>query len=488
MLTTGRKMICTRVKKITRENVVKVIGETIGTFNMNKAQINYLYDYYRGIQPVLNRVKKIRPEICNKIVENRALEIVSFKTAYICGEPIQYVSRDGKEENSDYVSLLNSYMAYESKETKDKELFDWQHICGTSYRMITPSETADDETPFDIITVDPRECYVIYSADIKHRRLAGVLLQMNEDGEQYYSVFTDDSYFEIKNSTVINERSPLTQAAALAQAKTLEDVDWSQTGNYLGIPIIEYPANNARMGAFEPIKPLLEAINELDSSRIDGVSQFIQSLIVLYNCQLPDNTDKADIREKGIIELASVSENKADIKILSEQLNQTETQTLKDDLYRSVLTIVGMPSQSDGSTSDSSNNGAVIMRNGWTQAESRAKDSEMMFKLSEKEMLRYVLKIIKAKNEKFNLNLIDIDYRFTRRQYDALLTKAQVLTTLLATDKVAPRLCFNVCGLFIDPEEAAKESAEYIESISQKENVTVVDEFTETETDVLNDE
>ena len=460
----GRKTIYTREREITRDNVVAVIGKANSAFLSNQAQIQYLYNVYKGKQDILNRVKQIRPEICNKIVENRALEIVSFKTAYICGEPIQYVSGNDDENTCEAVSKLNSFMRMECKASKDKELFDWQHICGTSYRMVLPSD-GEDEAPFRLYTLDPRFCFVIYSSTVDHRRMAGVLWQKDAEGQPYFSVYTKDSYFEVHAGEVVFERSPFTQAEELARVERIKDADMNRLQNVNGIPIFEYPANQARMGAFEPVLSLLNAINDLDSNRLDGVAQFIQSLIVLYNCQLPEGTTANEIREKGIIELSSVNDNKAEIKILSEQLNQTETQTLKDDLYRSVLTIVGMPSQSDGSTSDSSNNGAVIMRNGWTQAESRAKDSEAMFKLSEHDMLRYVLRYCRMTGD-LDLKLIDVDYRFTRRQYDALLTKVQALTSLLGTDKVAPRLAFNVCGLFVDPEEAARESGEYVKTLA----------------------
>ena len=337
-----------------------------------------------------------------------------------------------------------------------------------------------------MLTLDPRFAGVIYSASVDHRQMAGFIAEKDEDGNPYFDVYTKDSFFRVQNGAVLFERSPETQAEALAEAVNADDIDWNRTQNVNGIPIFEYPLNEARMGAFECVTSLLEAINDLDSNRLDGIAQFIQSLVVLYNCQLPEGTTANVIREKGLIELSSVSDNKADIKILSEQLNQADTQTIKDDLYKSVLNIVGMPSTSDGNTSDSSNNGAVIMRNGWTQAESRAKDSEAMFKKSEHEMLRYVLRYLRRTGE-LDLRLIDVDYRFTRRQYDALLTKVQALTQMLSTDKIEPRLAFNTCGLFTDPEEAARESAVWFKKMTEKaakngqtaektENDVVVDE------------
>lgn len=104
----GRRIIKTSVTEITDENVVDVLRKALATHDLNRSEIDYLWKYYRGDQPIRNRVKDVRPEICNKITENRANEIVSFKVGYLCGEPIQYVSRNGGEEIVKQINTLNS--------------------------------------------------------------------------------------------------------------------------------------------------------------------------------------------------------------------------------------------------------------------------------------------------------------------------------------------------------------------------------------------
>lgn len=79
----GRRVIKTSVRTITDENVTEVLQKALGTHELNRSEIDYLYKYYKGDQPIRHRVKDVRPEICNKIVENRANEIVSFKHAKI---------------------------------------------------------------------------------------------------------------------------------------------------------------------------------------------------------------------------------------------------------------------------------------------------------------------------------------------------------------------------------------------------------------------
>ena len=149
-----------------------------------------------------------------------------------------------------------------------------------------------------------------------------------------------------------------------------------------------------------------------------------------------------------------------DAKYLTQELNQTQTQTLVDYMYQTVLTICGMPSTSGGNTSDSSNNGAVILKNGWQSAEARAKDTELLFKKSERRFLKIAMSIANiVADDDFNASSIEI--RFTRRNYENLQEKAQVLLQMLSSDKIHPRLAFAHCGMFADPEVAYTASMEY---------------------------
>lgn len=451
----GRRQIFTNYKEdeIDDSNIVEIINTANTTHQTNVNEIEYLYNYYKGDQPILDRTKEVRDDILNKIVENRANEIVNFKVAYLCGEPITYVARNSDSNVVDNVAKLNGMMLSESKASKDRELFEWQFICGTSYRMILPDSNFDDsndeleEAPFELFTLDPRQAFVIYKNDYSKKPLLCVYTVTNSENETVYNVYSKDKYWEIINDEITN-----TDSYSLGR-----------------LPIIEYPCNNSRLGAFEVVLPLLDALNVCSSNRLDGVEQFIQSLLVLYNCQLDDDVTANRIREQGMILLKSIGENKADIKEISSELNQTQTQTLVDYLYNTVLTIVGMPSQSNASQSDSSNNGAVILKNGWQSAEARAKDSELMFKQSEQETIKLVLTICQNL-EPLNLKISDIDYRFTRRCYEDVYTKSQVLNLLLSNDKVNPKLAFNVSGLFSDPETAYKESMDWFNSLQS--NIT----------------
>lgn len=444
----GRKKIFTDVTEITRDNVLEVLRKALITHWSNKADMEYLYAYYKGRQPVLNRQKEVRPEIKNTVVENRANEIVSFKVGYLMGEPIQYVSRSDSKSVADKITTLNGYCLSEDKAAKDKELADWFHICGTAYRMVLPDsvfERESDEAPFEIYTLDPRFAFVVYANSIGEPPVMGVKYIQRSDGAVIYSIYTKDRYFEVENQSIIVREE--------AQS--------------LGIPIIEYPANNARLGAFEIVLPLLDAINTVDSNRLDGVEQFVQALMLFHNVDISVD-DFSKLRDDGAIKFKDIDpQYKAEIKYLTSELNQSQTQTLVDHLYNTVLTICGMPNR-NGGTSTSDTGSAVIMRDGWSAAEARAKDSELMFKLSEKEFLKLVLRICSDLSD-LELKLSDVEVRFTRRNYENISQKATVLTTMLSNPKIAPVLAFTHCGMFSDPQLAYRMSMDYAEEREKKD-------------------
>ena len=447
----GRTVIVTDATQITSKNVVEEVKKAMVTHTTNRSEIQYLWDYYRGKQPILYRKKEIRPEICNKIVENRANEIVSFKVGYLCGEPIQYICRNSEDNVSDGISQLNEMMFSEDKATQDKEIVEWQMICGTAFRLVLPDkeyEEDSEDAPFELRTLNPLDTFVVYSNDVDSKPIMAVKYSTDEFGQNTYSVYSDTGFWKIKDDKIQQSDEHI-----------------------LGmIPIFEYPANNARQGAFEIVLPLLDELNNIASNRMDGIEQFIQSFVKFINCDI-DEKEFIALKEMGAIKVKSIDGQNADVDIVTTELNQGQTQITKDDVYQAILTICGMPNRNGGS-STSDTGAAVLLRDGWSLAEARAKDSELMFKKSEKQVLRLVLKICRDTNgtptEVSNLRLKDIELQFTRRNYEAIQSKSQVLVSMLQQSKIHPRLAFESSGLFIDPERAYSLSMEYAEEQSKK--------------------
>ena len=453
--TFGRKPIYTPYTEVNEENVIDILREAIPIFEQNASDCNYLYNYYKGNQPILNRVKEIRPEICNTIVVNRAYEIVTFKTGRFLFKPIQYVNRS--ENTTDEVNALNSFMYAENKSGKDRELVDWMHICGHSYRMIVDAPLAD-MTPFHIYSVEPTNAFVVYSNRFDKKRLLGVYVTTRLDEEQNkvktYTAYTDTMVYTVENYTVVEARPHI-----------LGD-----------IPIVEYPANYARLGCFEMVIELLDAINLATSNRQDGLEQFIQALLVFKNIDLEEG-DVSKLKNEGAICIPEGS----DVDYLVHELNQSQTQTLVDDLYQAVLTICGMPNRQSGSKSTSDNKGAVVLRDGWSSASTAVKETRQYFEASERIMLEMALKMFNVyrnaeQNGRQDLTVSDIVVHFDEGEFENMLEKAQVLTMLLSNDWVHPKNAYAFSNITPDPESAYLAGKEFHEAQEAKEVELLMEE------------
>lgn len=436
----GRKTIYTSVEIIDETNIVDVLNKALSIHSENEKNINYLENYYTGNQPILYKTKDIRPGINNKIVENHAYEIVEFMVGQECGEPIQYVRRGTDKSKSDEVQKLNNFMAYENKSYWDSELSRWKHICGTSYKICYPDKDADitnDECPFGIDVPRPQDTFVIYSSQLGKRPMIGVYRTVDESNINVYHCYARDTYYKIKESKIIDNKP-----------------------NGVGeILIVEYPNNSRRLSTIEIVMGIMDAINSVQSNRLDGIEQFVQAFMKFVNCQIDENTFLA-MCKLGALEVKGEPGLPADIDLISKELNQEQTQITKDDLYKAILIILGMPSREQNTGGDTGS--AVYLRNGWDFAEKRSENNEKPIEKSEKEFLKIALKILNT-NELIDLKLSDIEIKFTRSKSDNMVVKTQALRGQLDSG-IDPQIAIKTCELYADPEDVYNKSKDVMDA------------------------
>lgn len=221
---------------------------------------------------------------------------------------------------------------------------------------------------------------------------------------------------------------------------------------------------------------LLDSYNLCLSDRLDGVEQFIQALMVFEGVDI-SREDFLELKDLGAIKLPPAMEGRSSrVYYLSEQLDQGQTQTLVDNIKQTILEIVGMLSQGSANTSDSSNNGAMIINNGWWHAESRALETGGYWKKSETEFLKIILKICQEANALSDLKVSDVEPKLGRHSYQDLLTKSQTFTTLMSTG-VPPIQAYKYSGLDSDPEAASLQYTEYRSDEEAKEEQKIQEEL-----------
>lgn len=485
----GRRKIYTSYepKDLTPEKFKEILPEILRQHEVNANEIDYLYNFYKGKQPIWEKEKIVRPEINNKVLENHAYEIVEFKKSYVFGEPIQYVQKgekDGEKINPE-ISLLNTYMESEDKSSLDKEIAEWQYICGTAYRWVEfDDKGAEDDAPFELSVPDPRNTFVVYHNGIKEYPLFGGYISyfsdhvMNSEDNpiavnyRMITIYTDDRkyLFKEENDELTLVQQPISVFNSFVDAYPL---------TVKGQRIIEYPLNNSRIGLIELVMSGLNTLNDIKSADIDGIEQFVQSLLVFVNQEITPERFR-ELVALGAIEVTSSDPNKpADVKLLTNQLVHSETKIVLDDTYDNILSTVGIPRLND-KPSGGDTGQARLLGEGWTMADERAKQDELSFKKSERQFLKLILAICKeADKDKAegikDLKLRDIEIKFTRNRSDNLLVKTQGLMNM-QTAQVPPDIAFVTCGLFSDPNDVYQKAKKYYGDSLWKEETANTEE------------
>lgn len=468
----GRRVIkCSLTKKeLSAKKIQEILPQVLREHAKNAREIDYLYNYYKGKQPILRKEKVVRPEINNVVLENHAFEIVEFKKAYVYGEPVQYVQKGEKKNETinPEISELNKFMESEDKSSQDKELAEWQYICGTAYRWADLDNQRDeDEAPFELSVPDPRNTFVVYSSGIQqeplfcgHYSYFSDRIQ-SEDGNEtinkyrIITIYTDDFMCQFRESFGICDL--LDFELPVNEEETIKVKEYPLVVK--GQRIIEYPLNQARLGLVELVMTQLNALNKIKSDDLDGIDQFVQSLLVFVNQEIDLPTFKTLVANGAIQVTSSDPSKPADVKLLTSQLMHSETKIVTDDLYNNVLTVCGVPRLND-KPSGGDTGQARLLGEGWTMADERAKQDELAFKKSERRFLKLILKLCNYKKKLQNLKISDIDIKFTRNKSDNLLVKTQGLMHMKEA-QVSPDIAFTICGLFSDPNDVYAKSKQY---------------------------
>lgn len=440
----GRKVIYAdyRPEEMDEKTITTILNRVFFLHQQNANEIDYLEKYYKGYQPIIGKTKDVRPTINNTVVENNAYFITEFKKSYVFGEPIQYVQR-GDIANAE-VSALNSYMLAEDKYPKDTELAESLYISGIAHRIVLPD--INEDSPFSINNLDSKTTFCVYSSYLPHEMLFACTYTKTVEGNSIAgSIYTKNAFYTLNKG----------------MTESTFTVRFSKCHILKQIPIVEYYLNKSRLGIIEVVIDILNQLNRVTSDEIDGLEQYIQSILVFVNQDI-DKEDYEDLLDLGAVKIATSDPSRpADLKLLSNNLDHSNTKVLHERLFNTALNIVGIPKNSDKASGGDTGQ-ARLLGEGWTMADERAKQDEMGFKRCAKPELKLVLEICRLApdSEIKTLTLKDVEQKFTRNKSDNFLVKSQGLMNQIESG-IAPDVAMTTSGLYSDTNEAFNKSMEF---------------------------
>lgn len=462
----GRKEIYTSEKSITRENVIKVLRQAYIEHLQNADRIKFLFDYEEGKQPLV-REKLYRKDVNIVDIDNVAGEVTNFNASYKWGNPFTITQRGEKEDFSKDIlkgiSDLNLQYELNGMRGKSQKLGRDVEICALGYTYIEPNYNHKDNEPyFKVSVLDPKYTFIVKSSYyIDQRDMMGVTYRTDNNGNSYFTCYTDDSIYMIENCVKI--------------VSDKEESVWNEYGesNFRNpmqmIPIIEWFRDYDRMGVFERQIPEMDSLNILASDICNATDETVQSIWHVNDVDFPEDENGDAIKPKSNdwLQTYTTKDGKTPfVTPLSCNFDYDGNVNYYLSKRALILQKCNVPQRSD--TSGGSTTGAMDSANGYATAELVASKQQCIQESCKLKELKAVLKAISLSDkipqdsEMLKLTISDLQPNIKRTKNFELVTKTNALATMLSHG-IHGLHALKTVNLFSDPLEVYKDSQELID-------------------------
>lgn len=386
--------------------IPKILDITLSQHQKNVPDMQRLLDYYYNKTDIRFKQKTQQKAINNKVVIDYPQIAVTTINAYCFANPLSFSSRDPAKD--DEMGAFLDALDDDSYSQKSMKMYFNAGLTALGYRYITPATEEQQAEGIYFQTtcdLDPLKTYCVYANDLKQDKICAVSFYdkrlydpktLQQNGTvRIYNVWTKYHQWAFYRSGNEWVNSPYSTYDADGNEVQFEAYPLP----YKKIPVIENLRKIDRTSDYELALDLINAINNLASSRVDDVQQAVDYIILLRDIDT-DTQDAIDhikqaIKE-GILSFKSVegATVQPDISVLDTKINQAEVQTLQEFLCSKLEEVLNIPNR-ETRTSGGDTGVAVESRNGFRSLENIAGMVTSQAKKTENETLEVIFAICK---------------------------------------------------------------------------------------------
>ena len=391
------------VEELTSEKLLEFIEQHKA---LNK-RYEELLDLYIGNHSILTEEgNKAEYKPDNRIVINYAKYLADTFNGFFIGIPVRTVAES--EQANQYIQKIE---AYNSIDDHHAELSKKCDIYGHAFELLYHDEIGE----VGITNIDPMECFIIYDDSIRKRRRYGVRYTEDKDGniEGTYSDDTTINYFSVADG----ELSVQEQVAH----------------NFNDVPIIEYVENEERIGVFEPVETLINALNKAISEKANDVDYFADAYMKILGTLIEEESLK-QIKNNRIINLKDIDTDNLIVEFMEKPNADITQENLITHLKESIFTTSMIANLTDESFGNAS---GVALAYKLQNMSNLARTKERKFVKGFYE--RYRLLATEPKSKIREEDLYSLSFRFTRNAPKNLADEADTALKLsgLVSDETA---------------------------------------------------
>lgn len=381
---------------------VEQIRPEVLRYLLDKAQrqvgrFRMLEDYYLGNHPAL-RGKKGEGEV--RVAVNYAKYVVDMALGYYLSEAVKYdsneIARAGAQRGGKIdLSWLLYWYDFQNIAEVDLELGRGMGIFGECIELCYASS---EQRPRPRSTwLFPGNAVLVCDDSVEHRKLFGMVWERRESltGQQYYTmtVYTDRTIRHYRSADVKN-------IAFYPEGEVQE--------HWFGeVPMILYENNGPRQGDFEQIISLIDAYNQLLSSRLTDKKKFVDALLVFFGMTLREG-DEGRLARERFLDGAPLD---ARVEYIQKTFDESGVQVLADALVREMHKMTQTVDMSDEKFSGNSSGQALKLK--LLSMELLVKSKMRRMEKGLKERLRLYNRWLYAMGEMDLVDSAEVDVVFT---------------------------------------------------------------------------
>lgn len=424
----------------------------------NASDYRHLHDVYCGKGHIWEKERPFDDKANTVTNENHAFYMVNFKKGQMYGNGIKYSCTDDSASTDD-IYFLNRYVKEQYKSTKNIGMAENVYIAGNAYQLILPRAKSSyldlhKVSPFEIINLKNETAMLVYSSNFTGEPLFGAIVTTIDSPSQdkvNYEMAVYDKYWCY--TFRCNSLCPVYDGVKFVKKQR----------HYIGhVPIVEFYANEARLGVVEIVETLLDAANGISSYSVDNIVDYVNSILAIYNMEITKEIKEGVDKARAIQLITTDPSRPADAKYLVNALDHGDVNTKYEALIKTAYSIAGVPMPTTQSTSSGDTGEARSLGGGWEAANVIANSEELCFELGERKCLEIALQICHS-NPSCPVNELyacDIDINFNRTRNYNMLVKTQSLQTLIGMN-MPKEIALNIVGLTGNDHEVALAWEEY---------------------------
>lgn len=265
----------------------KIIRDLIDGHVYERERMIDLYQRYKTANvPIQHRKFEDSNKINRKINNDYFSEIVDTKIGYFAGNPVSYQVDKSKFKVDDIldetlyekqIDVIEHWKRINHIEDLDSETAKMAAICGKAARL----NYVDGEGELRTVPVDPWECIFINDGSTGETQYA----------MRYYRVYVQDGN-KMRQAWKVEWYDDARVMFYIEDRKGNFAIDSSESRNPMlhmfgGVPLVEFPNNEERMGDAENVLELIDAYDRTLSDANSEIEQFRLAYMVFYGVE-PD--------------------------------------------------------------------------------------------------------------------------------------------------------------------------------------------------------